>query len=100
MALKMMATCVSSLSERLPLASSEEYDSSNDTCTLGHNPDPHCRQWPIAYGDRISYWQDFGSEDEDNGYIVTVDLRRAHVHLAAVISSLDPSEAGTDEAAV
>ena len=67
-----------------PLDAGRGYDADTDTLTLGDKPDGTYRM--VENGDFAGYWQ----ECDGGRYwdIVAVDLRRASVHLAPVLSAL------------
>ena len=68
----------------LPLDAERGYDADTDTLTLGDKPVADFRV--VDNGDFVSYrqWFDDGSEWD----VVAVDLRRASVHLAQVLTTL------------
>lgn len=68
----------------LPLNAERGYDADTDTLTLGDKPTADYRV--ADSGDFVSYrqWFDDGSEWD----VVALDLRRASIHLAPVLSAL------------
>ena len=68
----------------LPLDAERGYDADTDTLTLGDKPTADYRV--ADSGDFVSYrqWFDDGSEWD----VVALDLRRASIHLAPVLSAL------------
>lgn len=72
------------VSRFLPLNAERGYDADTDTLTLGDKPTADYRV--VDNGDFVSYrqWFDDGSEWD----VVALDLRRASIHLAPVLSAL------------
>ena len=84
---------VLNVSDFLPFDPERGYDADTDTLTLGDKPDADYRV--VENGDFAGYWQ----ECDSGRYwdIVAVDLRRASVHLAPVLTALPqpaPANAG------